>query len=297
MLQYCGVIRQLIIHRLAFATDGLLISIIMSLQLKNPLAFFDLETTGVNITQDRIVEIAVIKLMPSGEQLTYEKRINPGIPIPTEASLVHGIYDADVQDAPHFKSIAKELVQFLQGCDLAGFNVLRFDVPMLVESFLREEITFKMEHRKVVDAQRIFHLMEKRTLTAAYKFYCQEELTNAHSAMADTAATMAVLEAQVQRYQGQSVLDNQGKQLGTIQNDMEQLDTLNDGPVVDFARRMAYNAKGVAVFNFGKHKNKPVEQVLRDEPSYYHWMMKGDFPLDTKRKLTQLKLQAAQGLH
>ena len=266
----------------------------MPLHLKNPLAFFDLEATGTNVTHDRIVEIAIIKLMPHGAQLTYAKRIHPGMPIPLEASLIHGIYDKDVKDAPSFKMIAKEVVKFLQGCDLAGFNVLRFDIPMLIESFWRAEVAFEMEHRRVVDAQRIFHWMEKRNLAAAYQFYCQKELTGAHSAMADTAATLAVLEAQIERYEHQPVVDNTGRQLGVIKNDVTQLHALTAGPVLDFAGRMVYDAQGIPVFNFGKHKNKPVAQVLREEPTYYDWMMKGDFPLDTKRKLTQIKLQATQ---
>ena len=266
----------------------------MPLNLKNPLAFFDLEATGVNITHDRIVEIAIIKVMPNGERLTYDQRLNPGIPIPPEASLVHGINDQDVKEAPSFKMIAKELVQFLQGCDLAGFNALRFDIPMLIESFLRAEVTFTMERRKVVDAQRIFHLMEKRNLAAAYQFYCHKVLTNAHSAMADTAATLAVLEAQIARYEHQPVIDTQGQKLGVIENDVAQLHALTATRLLDFAGRMVYDAQGVPVFNFGKHKNRPVAQVLQEEPAYYAWMMRGDFPLDTKRKLTQIKLQAQQ---
>jgi len=268
----------------------------MSLQLKNPLAFFDLEATGTHITQDRIVEIAIIKVMPDGTQLTYNKKINPEKAIPLEASCVHGIYDTDVKDAPTFKMIAKELSKFLQGCDLAGFNVLRFDIPMLVENFLRAEVEFKLEHRKIVDAQRIFHLMEKRNLTAAYQFYCQKPLEGAHSAMADTAATMAVLEAQIARYEKQTVTDAMGKPIGTIENDIDQLHALTATSTLDLAGRIAYNADGTAVFNFGKHKGKPVTQVLQEEPSYYDWMMKGDFSLDTKRKLTQLKLQAKGSL-
>lgn len=264
----------------------------MSLKLNNPLVFFDLEATGTHVTNDRIVEVAMIKLMPNGEQLTYEMRLNPEIPIPTEASLIHGIYDQDIKDAPTFKAIAKELVQFLQGCDLAGFNVLRFDIPMLVESFLRAEVEFKMENRKVVDAQRIFHLMEKRNLTAAYQFYCQKELQGAHGAMADTVATLGVLEAQIERYKDQAVVDHHGNALGVIQNDVNQLHALTATQMVDFAGRMVCNAEGVPVFNFGKHKGKPVANVLKVEPSYYDWMMRGDFPLDTKRKLTQIKLQA-----
>ncbi len=265
----------------------------LTLKLKNPLAFFDLETTGTSVNHDRIVEVAVIKLMPNGEQHTYAKRVNPEIPIPAAASAVHGIYDADVRDAPPFTAIAKELAQLLQGCDLAGFNVLRFDIPVLAENFLRAGVDFKTDNRKVVDAQQIFHLMEKRNLSAAYKFYCGQELTDAHSALADTQATVAVLAAQVARYENQPVADHQGQTLGTIENDVSKLHIISNGPNVDFAARMVYNQHGTPVFNFGKHKNKPVKEVLLKEPSYYDWMMKGDFALDTKRKLTQIKLQSA----
>ena len=249
----------------------------MQLNLKKPLAFFDLETTGINVTNDRIVEIAVIKVMPNGEQQTWAKRLNPEKPIPTEASLVHGIYDKDVEDAPTFKMIANELAKFLQGCDLAGFNVLRFDIPMLMEGFLRAEVDFEIGDRKVVDAQRIFHLMEKRNLSAAYQFYCNKELVGAHGAMADTEATLAVLEAQVARYANQPVKDNAGNILGVIENDVPKLDALVAGAMLDFSGRMVYDAQGTAVFNFGKHKGKPVAQILQKEPSYYSWIMKGDF--------------------
>lgn len=264
----------------------------MPIHLKNPLAFLDLETTGTHIIRDRIVEIAVIKVMPDGEQVTYEKRLNPEIPIPKEASRVHGIYDKDIQSAPTFSRVAKELVKFLKGCDLAGFNILRFDIPILIESCLRTEVVFEVERRRIIDVQRIFHLMEKRTLSAAYQFYCHKELKKAHSAMADTAATLAVLEAQIARYEHQPVLDSMGRQLGIIENDVVQLHALTAAPTLDFAGRMVYNAQGIPVFNFGKHKNKPIVQVLAEEPTYYNWMMQGDFPLDTKRKLTQIKLQA-----
>jgi DNA polymerase III subunit epsilon len=266
----------------------------MQLNLKKPLAFFDLEATGTNIIHDRIVEIAVITVMPGGEQLTFFKRINPEKAIPKEASLLHGIYDNDIKDAPSFQMIAKELVKFLQGCDLAGFNILRFDIPMLTESFLRAGVDFKMENRKVIDAQRIFHLMEKRNLTAAYQFYCHKALKGAHSAMADTEATLAVLEAQIAHYENQPVQDHVGHTLGIIENDVTKLHELLSTPMVDFAGRMAYDPQGKVVFNFGKHKGKSVVQVLKQEPSYYHWIMKGDFALDTKRKLTQIKLQVKE---
>lgn len=264
----------------------------MQLNLKNPLAFFDLETTGTRVSQDRIVEIAVVKVMPDHTQLTWHKRVHPEIPIPNEASLIHGIYDKDIQDAPPFKAIAKELAKFLHGCDLAGFNVLRFDLPILIESFLRADVDFKTDNRKIVDAQKIFHLMEKRDLSAAYQFYCQQPLEGAHSALADTLATLEVLKAQVARYENQTVVDPMGQTLGTIENDVAKLSDLSISTAFDFSGRMVRNAQGDIVFNFGKHKGKPVAQVLKRDPSYYDWMMKGDFPMDTKRKLTQIKLQS-----
>ena len=266
----------------------------MYLQLKKPLAFLDLESTGTNIVHDRIVEIAIVKLLPSGEQHRFHKKINPGIPIPLEASKLHGINNQDVEGSPTFKQVAKDILQFLQGCDLAGFNVINFDIPLLVESFLRVNLDLALDKRKVLDAQRIFHLMEKRNLTAAVQFYCDKPLENAHSAMHDTLATVEVLEAQVQRYQGQPMTDAQGKVLGSIDNNIDQLHQLMPtNQFIDFARRMVYNDKGVAIFNFGKHKGKSVLEVLKKDTSYYDWIMKHDFALDTKRKLTQLKLNAS----
>jgi len=262
----------------------------MNLKLRNPLAFFDLETTGTNITTDRIVEIAVVKVMPNGERLIKELRINPTIPIPYEASLIHGIYDEDVQDKPTFKQIAKDLANFLEGADLAGFNILKFDLPMLAEEFLRAGIEFDPSARKVVDVQRIFHLMEPRTLSAAYKFYCQKELVNAHSALADTIATFEVLNAQVEYYKDVKMQDKNGKEFYPVQNDVQALHNLTASNMVDFAGRIVLDDKGVPVFNFGKYKGVPVLEVFKKEPSYYDWMMNGDFPLNTKQKLTQIRL-------
>lgn len=263
----------------------------MSLHLRKPLAFFDLETTGTNISTDRIIEIAVVKAMPNNEVITKTTRVNPERPIPLETSLIHGIYDEDIANAPVFKSIAKEYEKFLEGCDLAGFNIIRFDVPLLVEEFLRAGINFDLSTRRLVDAQKIFHMMEKRTLSAAYKFYCDKDLTNAHSAEADTMATYEVLKAQVERYDGQEVTDNLGKNIGVIRNDMQVLHDLTSTKMVDLAGRIVYNNEGVECFNFGKHRGKPVEAIFKREPSYYDWMMNGDFPLDTKRKLTEIKLR------
>ncbi|WP_448518366.1 exonuclease domain-containing protein [Rhodoflexus sp.] len=262
----------------------------MNLKLRNPLAFFDLETTGTNITTDRIVEIAVVKVMPNGEKITKEIRVNPMIPIPLEASLIHGIYDDDVKDKPTFKQIAKELANFLEGADLAGFNVLKFDLPMLAEEFLRAGVEFDPSTRKVVDAQRIFHMMEPRTLSAAYKFYCKKELVNAHSALADTIATFEVLDAQVEYYKDVLLTDKNGNSYYPIQNDMQALHNLTASNMVDFAGRIILDDNGTPVFNFGKHKGVPVLEVLKKEPTYYDWMMNGDFPLNTKQKLTQIRL-------
>ncbi len=266
----------------------------MKLHLKNPLTIFDLETTGTNIVKDRIVEISVVKLMPDGEQIIKTTRLNPTVPIPVETSLIHGIYDEDIKDAPTFRNIAKSLAAFLEGSDLGGFNILKFDVPVLVEEFLRADINFDVSKRKIVDVQKIFHMMEKRTLSAAYKFYCDKELTDAHSAEADTLATLAVLEAQVDRYDGMDVLDNLGNKLGQVKNDMESLHELTAGNQVDLAGRMVFNKEGIEVFNFGKHRNKPVSEVLDKEPSYYDWMMKGDFPQETKNRLTEIRLRSFQ---
>ncbi len=266
-------------------------SIPMNLKLKNPLAFFDLETTGINISNDRIIEVHVIKMMPNGRAEEKNICVNPQIPIPLESSLIHGIYDKDVKDLPPFKEEAKGLLKFLEGCDLSGFNIIRFDVPMLVEEFLREEIDFDITHRKLVDSQKIFHLMEKRTLSAAYEFYCKKPLDDAHNAEADTRACMEVLFAQIEKYRDRPVLDSQGNQVGTIKDDVQSLHDVSSTKMVDLAGRFIFNDQGVEVFNFGKFKNRPILDVLQAEPNYYDWMMRGDFPLDTKRKLTEIRLK------
>ena len=262
----------------------------MKLNLKIPLCFFDLETTGTNISKDRIIEIAMLKLMPSGEVIERHNLVNPGMPIPAASTTVHGIRDEDVSDKPPFKEIAREYARFLEGADLAGFNILKFDVPMLVEEFLRAEVEFDYTRKRIIDAQRIYHLMEKRNLSAAYRFYCQKELDDSHSALADTRASLEVLLAQVQRYENQPVTNPLGGVLGVIQNDMDQLNRLSTSDIVDLAGRMVRDEKDEVIFNFGKHKGKKVLAVLKDEPSYYDWIMNGDFSLDTKRKLTEIKL-------
>jgi len=264
----------------------------MSLNLKVPLCFFDLETTGTTITQDRIIEIAVIKLFPNGEMQRKADLINPTIPIAPESTAIHGISNDDVKDKPTFKDVAKDYARFFEGADLSGFNILKFDVPVLVEEFLRVGVEFDYSRKRIIDAQRIYHTMEKRSLAAAYQFYCNKDLQNSHTAEADTEATMEVLLAQVAKYENQIATDGLGKQIGVIKNDMDELNKLTASNLVDLAGRMVRNEKGEAMFNFGKHRNKAVLTVLKDEPAYYDWMMNGDFALDTKRKLTEIKLSA-----
>lgn len=263
-----------------------------TLKLKKPLAFIDLETTGINITRDRIVEISIAKANLDGTVETRTKKVNPTIPIPLESSLIHGIYDEDVANEPTFKQLARSLAQFLEGCDLAGFNSNRFDIPMLVEEFLRIDTSlFDIKNRKLIDVQRIFHLMEPRTLSAAYRFYCNKTLENAHSAEVDTLATMEVLCAQVVRYEGAKIKDDTGNEYEPVKNDMDELHKLTSNTLVDFAQRMTLNKSGEVVFNFGKNAGRKVEDVLTREPQYYDWMMNSEFPLDTKRKLTEIKLK------
>ncbi|MCR9015664.1 3'-5' exonuclease [Aquiflexum gelatinilyticum] len=264
----------------------------MNLNLKSPIAFFDLESTGINISTDRIVEFSILKVHPNGRQEIKTSLINPTIPIPAESSAIHGIYDKDVKDSPTFKSLSRELFQFLEGADLAGFNVLKFDIPLLVEEFLRSGIDFDIEKRNILDSQKIFHMMEKRNLSAAYKFYCGKTLENAHSAEADTIASYEVFKAQMEKYDGEEAEDLQGNKLGVFQNDMKKIHNLLNEKMVDLAGRFIFNENGEECFNFGKHKGKTIENVLKEEPSYYDWMMKGDFPLDTKRKFTQVKLRS-----
>ncbi|TAJ61721.1 MAG: 3'-5' exonuclease, partial [Chitinophagaceae bacterium] len=235
----------------------------------------DLETTGINISADRIVEIAIVKILPDGTQQVKRKLINPEMPIPQASSDIHGITDEMVKDAPTFKQAANELKQFMENCDLGGYNSNRFDIPMLIEEFLRIGMEFNIDGRKLVDVQKVFHMMEQRTLSAAYKFYCQKSLDGAHSAEVDATATWEVLEAQVERY----------PQIGNTVESIVKFTGEDD--IVDFARRFIKD-KGIEIFNFGKHKGKPVVQVLKEEPQYYDWMMKGDFAMNTKQKLTEI---------
>ncbi len=263
----------------------------MHLNLTKPLAFFDLETTGINVGSDRIVEISIMRVNPDNSTDILTKKVNPTIPIPEFNSKIHGIYDKDVIGCPTFKELAPQLAQFLINCDLAGFNSNKFDVPMLVEEFLRAEIDFDLKNRKLIDVQNIFHLMEPRNLSAAYKFYCDKPLENAHTAEADTIATYEIFKAQLERYQNVEQVDEKGNVFKPVKNDMAVLSELTARTKnADLAGRIAFNDKGQEVFNFGKHKDKPVREVFEKEPSYYNWMMQGDFPLYTKKIITQIRL-------
>jgi DNA polymerase III subunit epsilon len=251
----------------------------MDLNLKRPLVFFDLETTGISTSTDRIIELCLIKVYPDGKEETLNHRVNPTIPIPADSSAIHGIFDADVADKPTFKELAHELNRFLDNCDFAGFNSNRFDFPMLVEEFFRADVEFEIEHRKFIDVQRIFHVMEPRNLAAAYRFYCNMELENAHSAEADTRATLDVFKAQLQKYD-------------QLEKDIDALHKVSgQSNLVDLAGRIILNDKGQEVFNFGKHKGKLVAEVFKREPTYYDWMMNGDFPRQTKQVITRLRLK------
>jgi DNA polymerase-3 subunit epsilon len=252
----------------------------VELKLKRQIVFIDLETTGINVSSDRIVEISALKISPNGTEQWMTTLVNPEMPIPPKVTAIHGISDSDVAGAPTFKEIAKNLTVFLEGCDLAGFNAMKFDIPVLAEEFLRTNVEFNFRKRKYIDVQVIFHKKEQRTLEAAFRFYCKRELENAHSATADTIATYEVLKAQLDTYTD-------------LENDVDKLaefSSFNNN--VDFAGRIILDENGTEVFNFGKHKGKPVEEVFREEPSYYSWMMNGDFPLYTKKILTEIKLRA-----
>lgn len=253
----------------------------MNLNLTKPIVFFDLETTGVDVVNDRIVEISYVKVMPDGTDTSKNHRVNPEMHIPEAASEVHGIYDDDVKDCPTFKELAPVIIADFEGCDLAGFNSNHFDIPMLVEEMLRVGADFKIQGRRFVDVQNIYHKLERRTLIAAYKFYCGKDLNDAHSALADTQATYEVLKAQLDHYPND------------LQNDIDFLEEYSKrGDFIDFAGRFVKDNNGEAIFNFGKYKGQKVAEVLRHDSGYYSWMMQGDFARNTKEVLTRLRLQA-----
>lgn len=255
----------------------------MKLNLKKPLAFFDLETTGINISSDRIVEISILKVMPNGKEEIYTQRVNPVIEIPKESSDIHGITNEDVLNEPKFSDIAKIVSDFIAGCDLAGFNSNRFDIPVLAEEMLRVDVDFSMKNRLSIDVQTIFHKQEQRTLSAGYKFYCDKDLENAHSAEADTIATYEILKAQLDKY---SDLENDTKMLSEFSTQRKR---------ADFAGFILFDDDEEEIFSFGKYKGKKVADILEENPGYYNWIQNADFPLYTKKVLTEIKLRGFNG--
>lgn len=262
----------------------------MNLKLERPLLFFDLETTGLNVSKDRIVEICMLKVFPDGTKEEKTMRLNPECPIPPECSAIHGIYDRDVIDKPTFAQAANEIEDFFADCDIAGYNSNKFDIPLLVEEFLKIGKHLDMRNRKIIDVQQIYHKMEPRNLTAAYKLYCHKDLENAHSASADTFATFEVLDAQIAYYQGVKYESKSGEiSIPVTPNVKDLSDFSRNNRNVDYAAHIIFNDNDVEIFNFGKHKGRPVEEVFRTERAYYDWMMKSDFPLNTKEVITRIK--------
>jgi DNA polymerase III subunit epsilon len=265
------------------------------LNLQKPIAFFDLETTGTNVGSDRIVDISILKIDISNQRQHKTWRVNPGIPIPDFSSKVHGITDEMVKDCPPFKLVANEISVFLDHCDLAGYNSNKFDVPLLVEEFMRAEVDFDLHNRKLIDVQNLFHLMEPRSLVAAYKFYCGKEHISAHDAAADVEATFEVFCSQLERYKDVVHEDQKGNKFNPVRNDMQALSELTTRTRnVDLAGRVVYNDKGEEVFNFGKYKDKSVKEVFTKDPGYYGWIMQGDFPSYTKKVITRLRQELRQ---
>ncbi|MBN1199411.1 MAG: 3'-5' exonuclease [Bacteroidales bacterium] len=264
----------------------------MELNLTRPLAFIDLETTGIKVATDRIVEICILRVEPDGTTNLKTLRLNPEMEIPWEATAIHGITNADIKDSPTFRQVAQELAGFLDSCDLAGYNSNHFDIPLLVEEFLRVEVDFDLKGRRLVDVQNIFHKMEPRNLAAAFQFYCNKELINAHSAEADTIATFEILKAQLDRYKEKEFKDRDGQVSTPIVNDINALSEFSSQEKnVDLVGHIVFNARQEEVFNFGKHKGKRVTDVFKNEPSYFDWIMKSEFPLSTKKVVRLIKLR------
>ena len=252
---------------------------------------FDIETTGLDIINDRIIDISLIKINPDNSREEKNFRVNPEKKISHESSSIHGIKDEDVSELKPFKNYAKEIFDFIKGCDLAGFNILKFDLPILIEEFIRCDLELSLDKVKIIDALRIYHLMEKRNLSSAYKFYCNKNLENAHNSYADTSATLEIIEKQIEKYNQSEVLDNKGNVLGKISDSIDSIGSIINNNIVDISGRIIKNSDGKEIFNFGKYKNQLVETVFKENPQYYHWMINNDFPLHTKKKISEIKLR------
>ena len=252
---------------------------------------FDIETTGLDIINDRIIDISLIKINPDKSREEKIFRVNPKKKISNESSSIQGIRDEDVVDLKPFKNYAKEIFDFIKGCDLAGFNILKFDLPILIEEFIRCDLELSLDRVKIIDALRIYHLIEKRNLSSAYKFYCNKNLENAHNSYADTSATLEIIEKQIEKYNQSEVIDNKGNVLGKISNSIDSIGSIINNNIVDISGRIILNSDKKEIFNFGKYKNQIVSNVFKSNPEYYHWIMKSDFPQHTKNKFTEIKLR------
>lgn len=261
------------------------------MKVNKPTVVFDIETTGLDIIKDKIIDISLIKINPDNSREEKNFRVNPEKKISNESSSVHGIKDEDVVELKPFKNYAKEIFDFIKGCDLAGFNILKFDLPMLIEELIRCELEISIEKIKIIDALRIYHLMEKRNLSSAYKFYCDKDLENAHNSYADTSATLEIIEKQVEKYNNMDVVDNKGNELGKISYNIDSIGAIINKNIVDISGRIIMNSEKNEIFNFGKYKNQLVSKVFKTNPEYYHWIMKSDFPQHTKKKFTEIKLR------
>jgi DNA polymerase-3 subunit epsilon len=260
--------------------------------VNKPLVVFDIESTGLDIIQDRIIDITLIKINTDNSKIEKNYRVNPEVKISTESSEIHGIYKEDILKCKTFKSYAKEIFHFIKGCDLGGFNILKFDLPILIEELLRCDIELPLKNVKIVDALRIYHLMEKRNLAAAYKFYCNKNLENAHDSHADTTATLEIIKKQVEFYEDLDVIDNKGNNLGKISKNIDSIGSIISNNIVDLSGRIIKNSESTEIFNFGKYKNQSVSKIFKSNPEYYHWIMKSNFTVNTKKKFTEIKLKA-----
>jgi|TARA_B100001057_G_scaffold358293_1_gene360427 DNA polymerase-3 subunit epsilon len=263
--------------------------------VNKPVVVFDIETTGLDIIKDQIIDISLIKVGKDCSEEVKNFRVKPSIKISKESSEIHGIRDEDLKNSKPFKFYAKEVLNFIKGCDLGGFNILKFDLPILIEEFMRCDIDLNLENIKIIDALRLYHLMEKRNLSSAYKFYCNKKLVNAHDAYSDTKATVEIIKKQLEFYNNEQVIDNKGNVLGIISNKIDSIGSIINNNIVDISGRIIKNTDGDEVFNFGKYKNQRVEDVFKNNPQYYHWMINNDFPLHTKKKISEIRLRYTNG--
>jgi len=258
------------------------------LKINKPLVFFDIESTGLDIINDKIIEITILKINISGKKNTFTFRINPGIPIPLEISKIHGIYDKDIKNSPSFKNVGNEIKQLIYKCDLVGFNILKFDLPILIEEFKNNKISFSINNVNIIDVQKLFHLMEKRNLSAAYKFYCNKTLKNSHSSFNDTMATYEVFLNQLEKYNNQEVFDLKGNKMGKVSKNINEINSTLNNNMIDLEGRFIMD-NNVPIFNFGKYKGKKINEILKTNPEYFNWIIKGKFSDDTKKKLIKIK--------